>query len=806
MILKKPEILAPVGQIESFYAAVENGADAIYVGGKLFSARQFADNADKDQLKEIVEYARLRGIKVYVTVNTLIKNAELDKLVEYIQQLCQIGVDALIVQDFGVARIIKKYFPSIVLHASTQMSAHSKADVQFLKNCGYERVVVARELTLEEIKHIKKEIDIEIEAFVHGALCVCYSGQCLMSSLIGGRSGNRGRCAQPCRLPYILKKDGLDITNSQSPYLMSPKDMQALEILPELLDAGIDSFKIEGRMKAPEYVASVVRVYRKYMDLALLNLNTGEHLNKENKEIDQPSYKVDKLDKDELLTVFNRGGFTKGYFTQKPGNEMMMTISPKNSGLWIGKVVSYNRSGIVQIKASVDLNPGDGIEIWTQDKKHVGTGISKSIKKGDIFSVSLKGNITNGDEVYLSKNHSLLGELKQSYKQSSRKSKINVYLKVKMNKPIKLILEHESDAKVSVLGEIVSLAQTAPVTNEQLYKQISKFGNTPFNPTNIVVENDSNIYIQISKINELRRKAVTLLIEKILSSSVRDCVGYEKYTKENKELQKVAKKQILTANVRNLEQLKACASYIGNIYLELQNQTKESIDKALVLCKQNNSKLYISLPHIERDKDYPIYADLLKYIETTDVEGYIVRTYGQYEKLKNTNKKKIIDYTLNVMNNQSIMHWESLGADVVTLSLEMSGDEIEKMRGKCLEMIIYGHIPIMTTEQCLLGRYKECQKHRNPQNTKYELVDRKNESYPIAIDCNSCRMQLLSSKPIVLANKIKRIHNLPASQLRFLFTIETSDQIKDIISWYLNQAPIQDEINYTSGYFVKGVE
>ena len=290
MMLKRPELLAPVGKVESFYAAVENGANAVYVGGKQFSARQFADNLEIAQLKEIVDYGKLRNIKVYITLNTLIKNAEMDELVSYIQDLCEIGVDAVIIQDFGVTRILKQYFPNMAFHASTQMSAHSKQDVMFLKDCGYKRVVLARELSLEEIKHIKQSINIEIEAFVHGALCVSYSGQCLMSGIIGGRSGNRGRCAQPCRLPYVLAKDGETVTDHKAPYLMSPKDIQTLDLVPELISSRIDTFKIEGRMKTPEYVAGVIRVYDHYINLAL-------------KEKD---YKVNPEHEDELLSVFNK--------------------------------------------------------------------------------------------------------------------------------------------------------------------------------------------------------------------------------------------------------------------------------------------------------------------------------------------------------------------------------------------------------------------------------------------------------------------------------------------------------------------
>ncbi|MFQ9698374.1 MAG: peptidase U32 family protein, partial [Zhenhengia sp.] len=265
--VRQVELLAPVGKFENALAAIENGANAIFVGGKVFNARQFADNFEEDELEKIVDYCKLRGVKTHITVNTLIKDQEIEELMAYLQKLARLKVDAIIVQDLGVAYLIKTYFPEIELHASTQMSAHSIEDVMFLKSCGFKRVVLAREMQLEEIRAIKEAVDIEIETFIHGALCYSYSGQCLFSSQIGGRSGNRGRCAQPCRMGYALLRGEEEIVKSA--YLLSPKDLCTLSFLPELIKCGIDSFKMEGRMKSPEYVASVTKVYRKYIDLAL---------------------------------------------------------------------------------------------------------------------------------------------------------------------------------------------------------------------------------------------------------------------------------------------------------------------------------------------------------------------------------------------------------------------------------------------------------------------------------------------------------------------------------------------------------
>ncbi|HHX60304.1 MAG TPA: U32 family peptidase [Epulopiscium sp.] len=786
---KRPELLAPVGRRESFYAAIENGANAVYVGGKQFSARQFAQNLDTDELKEIVEYAKLRNIKVYVTVNTLVKNKEMDDFALYIHQLSVIGVDAIIVQDFGVARVINKYFKGMALHASTQMSAHSQYDVKFLKDCGYKRVVLARELSLGEVRVIKKAVDIEIETFVHGALCVSYSGQCLMSSIIGGRSGNRGRCAQPCRLPYIFTKDGVDITKNDSSYLMSPKDVQTLDIIPELIEAGIDTFKIEGRMKGPEYIASVARIYHKYINLAL----------------EKKQYTVTQADQDELLTVFNRGGFTEGYFSQKPGKSMMAIDSPKNIGLLIGEVISYHKGGNIQIKTNKKLNPGDGIGVLTQAHNHVGVGISKEVEAGDILKTIIKGPISIGDPVYLSKDHQLSKELTQSYNKNMRKSFIEANLQIKLGQPIKLELIHENGAQVSVAGDIVEKAKNAPMSPEKLRAQISKFGNTPFETSNVTLDYDPDVFVSIASLNGLRREATQALITKILGVNQYDGGGYTRYLEDKKiKTPKTHGKKHFTASVSTTEQLEACLEFATSIYLELAHQSFMDIEKAIQTCHAKGVKIYIALPHIQRKKDYELYNDLMVRIEASEIDGYVVRTYGQFEKLRGSNKEKVIDYTLNVVNNENICHWESYGADTITLSVELKADEIQETSGKCLEMVVYGHIPIMTTEQCLIGRHGECPKNKGKLNGIYKLTDRKEEEYPLVTNCKMCRMQILSSKPIMLANQMSRIEKLPIHTMRLIFTIEDSEQVEEVISWYTDETLHTAE--YTNRYFTQGVE
>ena len=303
------EVLAPAGSYESMQAAISAGADAVYIGGSRFGARAYADNLTEERMLEAIDYAHLRGVSLYMTVNTLVKEREMDALIPYLEPYYRQGLDAVIVQDPGVARQVRRYFPDLAVHASTQMTITGVRGARIAKEWGATRVVPARELSLEEIQRIREELDIEIECFVHGALCYCYSGQCLLSSFIGGRSGNRGRCAQPCRLPYEIRGaaevPGGRKLDRDDRCVMSLKDLCTLDLLPQLLEAGVNSLKIEGRMKSPRYTAGVVSIYRKYVDRYLRDGSEG--------------YRVDPEDKKMLLDLFDRGGFTEGYFRQHNG-------------------------------------------------------------------------------------------------------------------------------------------------------------------------------------------------------------------------------------------------------------------------------------------------------------------------------------------------------------------------------------------------------------------------------------------------------------------------------------------------------
>lgn len=778
--VNKVELLAPVGKLENAYAAIENGADAIFVGGKLFNARQFADNFNDNELEEIIKYCKLRGVKVHVTVNTLVKNEELPAMYEYLKYLAALQVDALIVQDLGVARMVKKHFPTLTLHASTQMSAHSIQDVELLKAEGFERVVLARELSLEEIKEIKAKTGIEIETFIHGALCYSYSGQCLFSSFIGGRSGNRGRCAQPCRMQYSLHKNGEQVVDNL--HLLSPKDICAIDLIPELIEAGIDSFKIEGRMKSPEYVASVVKEYRKYIDQALENAS---------------NYQVAEEDVAQLQSIFNRGGFSQGYYHQKAGRDMLTEKTPKNIGLKIGHIVDYNyKTKMATIFTNRALNPGDGLEIWNTHK-HTGTGISKKYEAGQTFTVQVAEKAEKGSPVYLSKNHTLLKELKKTYEKSTRKIDIEAAVVGYIGQPIKYTLRYK-DLEVTVEGEVLEKAVNAPTTKENVVKQLSKFGATSFKVSHFEIEWDEEAFAIVSKLNDLRRQGVEKLEEKILQHEVQ--VTQKPYTpvellEEDREIE-------YTALVNSIEQLRICieSDEIKQIYWEWHYDNEKTLE-ALTLCKENNKAFYLALPYIMREPIWKKYKKELDFWYEQEIDGFLCRTHGQFYYLNRGLKKLHLDYNLNVLNNETVAYWKEQGAGRISISMELSKGELKEMEGP-IERIIYGHLPLMTTEQCILGNYKMCNKAKTG-NYEYTLKDRKDSLWQLTTDCKACKMQILTEHPLLTYpdRDMKETH---IYHYRLNFTKETGKETKEVLEHLFKGSELTRET--ALGNLLKSIE
>jgi putative protease len=471
------EILAPAGSYDALIAAVENGADAVYLGGKQFSARASADNFGDLELENAVEYAHLRNVRIYVTVNILIDNSEIKDVMEYIKKLYNLGVDGIIVQDLGLLSLIRKLLPHMRLHASTQMTVHNLEGVKFLEGLGVKRVVISRELSLTEINSIAKQTSLELEVFGHGALCVSYSGQCLMSSLIGTRSGNRGRCAQPCRMAYALvDKSGNEVESKKiGAHLLSPKDLNTLELLPEICSSGIASLKLEGRMKRPEYVATVVQIYRQVLD----RLKT----NPENFCVSQEEHQ-------KLAQIFNRD-FTSGYLKGNPSRDLMSYKRPNNRGIRLGRIERIIDQGrLAEIKLDERLRIGDGVEIWVTKGGRQGYYVNEisrngvqidEAEKGDIVSVNIIGKPKVGDRVFKTHDITLIEKAQQSYLKPVKNIPIDLNFQAKEGSPFTLEgLDDEGNSVLYTSTYIVARAKKHPATNETVLQQLSRLGGTGY--------------------------------------------------------------------------------------------------------------------------------------------------------------------------------------------------------------------------------------------------------------------------------------------------------------------------------------
>ncbi len=733
------ELLAPVGSYDSMISALNAGCNAIYLGGKDFNARQSASNFDNEQLKEIIAFCHLRGVKVNLTLNILYKQHEVQNVLKFVAEIYSYGVDAFIVQDIGIFSLIKSNFPKVKLHASTQMTIHNLEGVLFLENLGFDRVVLSRELSLEEIEYITGNTKTEIEAFIHGAICVSYSGRCLMSSMIGERSGNRGRCAQPCRMQYTLMKDKKVYANN---YLLSPKDTSTLPIIDKLINSGIHTFKIEGRMKSPEYISAVTSTYRKYIDMYL---NTNKMTQ-------------DKQDIKELTQIFNRGGSSiTGYYEAWSGKSMI-SASPKSSGIHIGVVESYNfRTKKCNIKIQEDLVNGDGIEVWTKTIPHTGTNISKPAKKGDTISVILDANINKGDLVYRSFDKALDKKLKNSYHKSTRQQKIVGYFSCKIGEPFYLKLSLNQDLYIELYGDVVEGALKNALTKEALIKNLSKTGNTPFfmefEDSSLLEE---NAYLPVSVVNNLRRDAISLLEDKILDSYVcdRDVVNTSSILNTTSSTSDSLVEQKLTVSIQTTEQFSECLKFdsVKRIYIPFSRYSIEHLDYFITNAKLKNKEVYISLPSILRKPLYHEFYSMIEKFENFEIDGYLIKNYINI----NTQKNLIADYTFNIFNNYSIdvlLNNNIKKFNAVTLSPELNLKELKALNINNTEVLVYGKIPLMTTHQCPVGLYVG-EKNNTPfcklkyNSDSYYLRDRKNIDFPIVNDCLNCTSTILSDSPI----------------------------------------------------------
>jgi putative protease len=772
--MKKTELLSPAGSMESLYAAVQNGADAVYLGGQKFSARAYASNFDEENMKAAVDYCHLYGVRVYVTLNTLIKESEMDEALKYAAFLCDIGVDALIIQDVGLFYSIKSNLPDFEMHASTQMTIHNGEGALFLKEAGFKRIVLSREMSLSEIEIVSSEFDIETEIFIHGALCICYSGQCLMSSMIGGRSGNRGRCAQPCRLKYTL--EGTD-GNHSSGYLLSPKDVCTIEDIKSIIKTGTSSLKIEGRMKRPEYVAGVVSSYRRAIDAAA-GLNPQADIRSEYKN---------------LLQLFNREGFSKAYLYGNKGKDMMAYNYPKNTGIEIGRV---QKDGSVLLKEPLEVN--DGIRAGES-----GFTISKIVYKGEKAFIYPKA-YKEGDILYKTSDANLQSKLGESFRIPYLK-KIEFPLRVYFNvgEPFRLTARvREND--ISYSGDVVQKAEKRPTTEGKIIEGLEKSGDTPIKFKNIEFDCFNEGFLAVSSINSARRGLIQKIEEFILKeydrNSHNDVLSNQHINRERSmnvtpdAIACVCRKDQLDA-VLESGIAPAC-----DIFMKHSDITINDI---------KDRGIYLKVPNIikgEFEEICSIISDNLDHIG-----GLVTANLGIIKRFKD--KTRIIgDYKLNVMNSRSSEFYKNY-MDSVCLSVELNKKELAEIARNTifsLQMLIYGRIELMVSEYCPIGCVYGGKSERSGcsgacKDGDFYLRDRMNSRFLIKPDMY-CRSHIYNSVPLNLIPNINEIAGMEIKKFRLDFIDEDYEETSEVLRSF-KKGTWEDQFEgYTRGHYKRGVE
>ncbi len=723
------ELLAPAGSFEGLKAVIEAGADAVYIGGAKYGARAYADNPDEKGMIEAIDYAHLHGVRIYLTVNTLIKENELQDMLEFVYPYVIRGLDGILVQDFGAMKALHETYPDLPLHASTQMTVSGPEGARLLKKYGISRVVPAREMTIKELKKIHDESGLEVEAFIHGALCYCYSGQCLMSSVIGGRSGNRGRCAQPCRLPYQV--------NGKQGRLLSPKDLCTLDHIPELVDAGVVSYKIEGRMKQPSYAAGVVSVYRKYLDLYQKN---------------PTAYKVDEKDRQLLFDLYNREGFTDGYLKKHNGKDMMA-----------------------------------------------------------FRDVRLEGNHT--EAVY--------DEMKHLYVDKQSTLLIDGVAIVKEGLPLKLILNYKGE-KVIAEGQVVEAAQNRPLAVSRIEEQLNKTGGSGLEFNNLKIIADDHIFLPVSAINNLRRKAFDDLKTQLLSKYLRmenDPSEKKLYASEKNRLTLVQTEKInMSVSCENMNQLEEIINTdaIDLIYHPIQRLmelSKNERQKLFERIHKKGKKIYGAMPYMDRlVSDFHNFGEnshnkALEFMEE-GMDGVLVRSLETFACFIELGKGESIrcDASLYAWNRKAAEFLRENKVSCVTAPYELSSRELREIKGYFDEIVVYGRIPVMISAQCVQKNTSKC----TQRPSFLYMEDRTRRKLLVKNECTFCYNVIYNSVPLSLLRDIQDIKRNGTQFVRLSFTDEDPEAVRKICEEFKTALEscekIKDKGEHTRGHYVRGVE
>ena len=734
--MKKHELLVPVGNYESLIAAINNGADAVYLGGKKFGARAFASNFSDEEIEKAIKLCHLYGVKVYITVNTLVYDDEIKEALEYIKNIHKYGVDAVIMQDVGLINLVHETLPNLEIHASTQMHNHSEESLDFLKKLGIKRVVFAREMPLDYINNIKTTL--EKEVFIHGSLCISYSGQCLFSSCILNRSGNRGQCAGMCRLPYKLVEDNHYVETSGK-YLLSPKDLCSIDNFKKLLDSDITSFKIEGRMKSPAYVALVTRIYKNLIN----QYENGEQLN------------VNQEDFELLKAVFNRE-YTKGFLFND--FDIMNHYAPNHMGIHLGKVLEVTPKKI-KVRLDRDLCQFEAIRFKDADKGITvnfiydkNDNLISSAKKGDVIYFDNFINLKTLDEVLLTI------PLIKIDNEIIKKIPVKITCKAHLDKPITLII-NDGENEVKEIGDIVEKSKTSPITSERIKEALEKCGNTAFVCESIKVDSDEDIFISVGYLNKLRR----------------DALEHLKNLRENK------KKEYLENHFVKEDILNSEYGPVINVSV----QTKEQIEA----CKDLGIKnIIVSNPKLMKPSFiFKVPRDTM--VHDYSYEDLVVTDLASLDKYP----RHIADYHLNVTNHYTFDYLYPKAKSLM-LSVELNLDQIKKLMSYYdkkvnAEVLVYGKVELMLLKHCLLNKIvnKEkvcsiCQKDH-----QYYLEDRNGARYHILNNPITHSATILHHEPRNIIKEIPSLISVGINSFRVELDDEDYETTKNIISLIIDK-------------------
>lgn len=804
--IRKPEVLSPAGSMESVRAAVNAGCDAIYIGGSRFGARAYAKNPREEDMLDVIRYCHRYGVKVYMTVNTVLKERELEgELYDYVAPYYREGLDAVIVQDVGVMNYLHRYFPEMDIHASTQMTLTMGESAAVLEPYGVTRIVPARELTLEELAQMRKAAGVEMEVFVHGALCYCYSGQCLFSSMLGGRSGNRGRCAQPCRQKYFSEE------NRYAGYLLSPKEHCSLGHIGELMEIGVDSLKLEGRMKRPEYVALTTAMYRKYVDLCA-SLGSREYRNYLQKNASEWQEDLHKL-----AELYNRQGFTSGYMEGESGvpyqikqgrGAMIADKRPNHGGVRVGQVTAVDaRTATYRLEREVHAQ--DVVEFRDNRLRETYEyTLGEDKRKGELVTTRyLKGSrIRKGDTVYRTKDAGLLQEIRERFLAQDRSISVTMHFEAEQDLPMKLCVTAQRSTETfryEVNGAVCQKAQKSPAARDSLERILCQTGGTAFQTVVCEVSLKGELFIPVGAVKKMRREALEGLLQilespdtdrRIVTRTVQapealpEGNGRDDAASGSPEREPVRK--IISVLYKWQAELVLQQKGIHAVYLRTEQMSDEEI-RAFV--KQGNEKrirMYLMMPLIFRNTVYQREKEKLKrsgnIYQIKELTGFVIRNMESFVFLTKEAgipaERIVTDANLYTANTDAIRWWCSQGVQESTIPLELTGKECSTIPCRTdRNAIIYGYIPLMVSAQCIRRRTGGCEMNRGENGSVLKFHDEKNREFAVLNCCKYCYNMIYHGIPLSLEQEKAEYLKMGVRGFRYDFTIEDPQQIREIL-------------------------